>query len=82
MNVVSAPDGLADIDLLTIDDTLPVKPPLRSVHQLTLVLPVEPLTGEEVVLVLPLGDGRGNVVQTVSEQRDKPGELSSGTRRP
>ena len=82
MYVVPAPDGLADVDLLTIDDAPPVKPPLRAVHQLTLVLTVEPLTREEVMLVLPLGDSRGSIVQAVSEQRYKPGELSSGTRGP
>ena len=81
MNVVPAPDCSADVDLLTVDDSSVVKLPPRSVHELALVVPVEPLTREEVVLVPP-GDGRGDVVQTLAVPGQEPRELSPRAGRP
>ena len=66
VDVVSTPDGPADVDLLTVNDSLVVETPLCSVHQLTLVVPVKPLAREEVVLVPPAGACRGDIVQTLT----------------
>ena len=38
-----APDGAADVDLLSIDEAAGVQPPVCAVHQMALGVPVKPL---------------------------------------
>ena len=78
IDVVPTPDGAADVDSLTIDDALLVEPPPRAVHEVALLLPVEPLAGQLGVLVAPLRLGPGNIVQTGAVLGYKPAQLSSG----
>ena len=54
IDVAPTPDCSADVDRFTIDTPLAVEPPPGAVHEVALLLPVEPLAGEAVVVVPPL----------------------------